>query len=139
MSIMLIQYFITYIDYKLSKGICLYSPNNGKDCCLSFNSNSKCTQCTGGLQPNPTTGICEDVKLEGCIKKATLGCEICARNYDLVNRKCIPSIPKCTKYDQDMNCIACHSSCLLINGSCVPLIKINKIPNCKVSTEYGCG
>ena len=58
MSIVLIQYFLIYLDYKLAKGRCYYSPNNANDCCLSFNSDSQCASCTGGLQPNPSTGIC---------------------------------------------------------------------------------
>lgn len=135
MPIVLVQYNMFYLDYKLSKGRCYYSPNNAKDCCLSFSPDSKCTKCTGGLQPNPSTGICQDVKIQGCIKKASnQGCEVCAQDYDLVNGKCIPSIADCTKYDQNNNCVACASTCVLSKGACVPVVKIPNILNCRVIT-----
>ena len=57
----------------------------------------------------------------------------------MVNGKCAPSVPKCTKYDANLNCVRCDSSSVLKSGVCTPVITVKDIPNCKVITEYGCG
>ena len=75
----------------------------------------------------------------GCLKKAIEGCEVCAKNYDLVNGRCIPSIVGCTQYDQNMHCVQCQANRMLNKGSCVPVYKVKAIPYCKIVTEYGCG
>ena len=60
-------------------------------------------------------------------------------DYQFIEGKCIPTINKCIKYDINTNCIACDRSAVLQFGVCVPLIKINPIPNCKVQNDFGCG
>lgn len=135
---MLIQYLLFYSDYLAHQGKCFYQPKNTTDnCCLQFNSASKCTQCAPGLLV--INGLCKDVKIPGCIKKSNSGCQLCAQGYALKNGYCIPSISGCLDYDQSNACIQCSSKYMIKLGTCLPLITLQPIPNCKYQNEYGCG
>lgn len=98
MRIMLIQYLLSHPDYDIANGRCFFNPKSQTgQCCLSFGSDGKCQQCGGGLQLNSASGLCEDKKIEGCLKKSQQGCQICAKSkyslildYDLVGGICIP-------------------------------------------------
>ena len=133
------QYTNLHSDYRLSNGQCYYVPRNPSDaCCLQFDHQNKCIRCAKGLLRNPQTGICEDVKIEGCLKKGESACESCAKGYDLAHGVCFKTISNCVSYNKAGECAECHSKAQLFKGTCVPKIQFPFVSHCKTHYEYGC-
>ncbi len=131
---MLIQYLFLHVDYQLKNGLCFYSPNNyGLDCCTKFDNSSFCIQCSKGLLSNPTTGLCEDKKIVGCIRKDQNGCTVCASNFDLISGNCVKTVVGCTAFDKQFNCISCDNTSTLLNGVCVLITNVVSVQNCQTN------
>jgi hypothetical protein len=143
---MRIQYINSHTDYDLTNGRCFFNPKsqNGQ-CCLNFGNDGRCQQCAGGLQVSQSSGLCEDKKIEGCLKKSQEGCQICAKGtsvlileYDLISGTCVSRIDRCSKYDSQFNCVACEGSSQLISGACLPQVQVKTISYCQKYNDFGC-
>jgi hypothetical protein len=59
-------------------------------------------------------------------------------DHDLVNGRCVSSVPLCTGYDSQDNCAACEPRAVLQYGVCVPVANVSQLSNCLQQSSYGC-
>lgn len=60
-------------------------------------------------------------------------------DFDLVGNTCTKAVTNCSEYDSKGHCLKCNNNNSLVAGACLWQRITEKVDNCKIITEFGCG